>query len=122
MDIRRIFFWVLIAVIGFLLSSCAAPTRYTYDEIKQFPLVVQEQIMKGEIAIGMTPQQVRYAWGPPNIVRRLESVDGKERQEWIYSTLGIIEQKRLLFIDGRLTYIIPEPEKKTEKPEESEKK
>ncbi len=114
MKVNSVYFWIFALIMGFWLFGCATQTRYTYDEIKHYPLVIQEQIMKGEISIGMTPQQVRYAWGSPNIIRKLESVDGKERQEWIYSTLGIIEQKRLLFIDGRLAYIIPDQERKTE--------
>lgn len=122
MDIKRVFYAGLFVAVVFLVGSCASPAKYTYDEIRHFPIDVQERIMKGEISIGMTPQQVRYAWGSPNIIRRLEPLEGKDRQEWIYTTLGLVESRRLLFIDGKLTYIIPEAEKKIEKPEESEKK
>lgn len=122
MGIKRVFYADLFAAVVFLVGSCASPVKYTYDEIRHFPIDVQERIMKGEISVGMTPQQVRYAWGSPNIIRRLEPLEGKERQEWIYTTLGLVESRRLLFIDGKLTYIIPEAEKKIEKPEESEKK
>jgi hypothetical protein len=44
-------------------------------------------------------------------VRLLDPLDGKQREEWGYTTLGVFEQKRLLFINGRLTYVIPEPQK-----------
>ncbi|MBI3592249.1 MAG: hypothetical protein HY099_02000 [Nitrospirae bacterium] len=87
------------------LGGCASYARFTHDEIKDYPLDVQEKIIKGEIMPGMTPQQVRYSWGSPNSVRALEPENGKQREEWIYSTMGVFKT-RLTFVDGKLTYII----------------
>ncbi len=97
----------------FLFSyGCAtAPVRFTSDEIKGFPIEIQEKIIKGEVALGMTTQQVRYAWGSPNTIRTLEPMDGKQREEWIYTTALIYENRRLLFVDGRLIYVIPDSER-----------
>jgi hypothetical protein len=53
----------------------------------------------------MTPQQVRYAWGSPDSIKFLEPMDGKTREEWIYSTAGVVGTKLLLFFDGKLIYI-----------------
>jgi len=53
----------------------------------------------------MTPQQVRYAWGSPDSLKILEPFEGKSREEWIYSTFGVIETKLLLFFDGKLMYM-----------------
>lgn len=101
-----------ILLILILLYGCTTtPVRFTIDEIKGFPLDVQEKIIKGEIALGMTTQQVRYAWGSPSSIRVLEPLEGKQREEWIYTTAGIFENRRLLFIDGKLVYIIPDSEK-----------
>ncbi len=89
-----------------LLSGCASYARYTHDEIKDYPLDVQEKIIKGEVMPGMTPQQVRYAWGPPSSVVTAEPEDGKQKEEWIYATMAGVFKTRLTFIDGKLVYII----------------
>lgn len=91
------------------LSACAANVRYSPDEIKNYPPAVQEQIRQGDIAIGMTTQQVRYSMGSPTTVNVISpSQDGKPREEWIYSSLSVFMKKRLLFIDGKLADIYPE--------------
>lgn len=99
---------ILVALfIVVFISACASQgVRYTYDEIKNYPLDIQERIMRGEITPGMTKEQVRYAWGPPSSTRILTPERGKQREEWVYSSsLGILKS-RLIFIDGKLTYII----------------
>lgn len=80
---------VLISLI-FLVVSCASSSiRYTVEEIQDFPPEVQDRIKKGEISLGMTLVQVRYAWGPPHIVNVLPPTkDGRDRVEWTYKKLG----------------------------------
>lgn len=100
----RILISLLIAV--FIFGCASQGVRYTYDEIKNYPPDVQERIAKGEIALGMTKEQVRYAWGPPSTTRILTPEKGKQREEWVYSSsLGLLKS-RLIFVDGKLTYII----------------
>ncbi|MDI6864369.1 hypothetical protein [Thermodesulfovibrio yellowstonii] len=100
----RILIVLLIAV--FIFGCASQGVRYTYDEIKNYPPDVQERIAKGEIALGMTKEQVRYAWGPPSTTRILTPEKGKQREEWVYSSsLGLLKS-RLIFVDGKLTYII----------------
>jgi hypothetical protein len=56
----------------------------------------------------MNPQQVRYAWGAPDSIKFLEPMDGKTREEWIYTTtgtMGVVGSRLLLFFDGKLIYI-----------------
>lgn len=96
----------ILFVAALFLSGCATHARYTHDEIRDYPLEVQEKIIKGEIAPGMTPQQVRYAWGSPSAVRTLEPEGGKQREEWVYSSMAGVFKTRLTFIDGKLVYII----------------
>jgi hypothetical protein len=99
-------FYAILFVTVFFLFSCVSSIRYTNEEIKDFPLDVQQKIIKGEVAPGMTPQQVRYAWGPPDLTKSLEPQGGKPREEWIYTSgVGIFKTK-LIFVDGKLTYII----------------
>ncbi|MCC6345900.1 MAG: outer membrane protein assembly factor BamE [Nitrospirales bacterium] len=88
-----------------LSAGCSsAPVRFTHDEIKGYPLDVQERIIKGEVTLGMTQQQVRYTWGSPTTVKTSAARDGRQREEWIYSdTVGY--KRRLLFVDGRLADI-----------------
>lgn len=100
------FFSVISFVVVLFLAGCATPIRYTYEEIRHYPLDVQERIMKGEVAPGMTQRQVRYAWGNPSSVRTLEPEKGKSREEWIYTTAFGVLRTRLIFTDGRLTHII----------------
>lgn len=107
----RLLYWVFLLMFLFSYGCTTAQVRFTSDEIKGFPIDIQEKIIKGEVALGMTTQQVRYAWGSPNTIRTLEPIDGKQREEWIYTTAGIFENRRLVFVDGRLIYVIPESER-----------
>ncbi len=109
----RLFFGLLLTVFVFAYGCVSTPVRFTTDEIKGFPIEIQEKIIKGEVALGMTTQQVRYAWGSPNSIRTLEPMDGKQREEWIYTTAGIFENRRLFFVDGKLFYVIPDSERTT---------
>jgi hypothetical protein len=38
-------------------------------------------------------------------------VDGKAREEWTYTKFGVYQTTKLLFMDGRLVYMVPEPER-----------
>lgn len=91
------------------LSSCTTAVRYSPEELKDYPPDVQDQIRQGNVSVGMTIQQVRYAWGAPSTVHVLTpTIEGKLREEWIYSS-GILMQRRLLFVDGTLFDIFPAP-------------
>ncbi|MDI6714161.1 MAG: hypothetical protein QMD43_03930 [Thermodesulfovibrio sp.] len=99
-------FFIALLTALFILGCASQVVRYTYDEIKHYPPDIQERIAKGEIALGMTKEQVRLAWGNPSSVRVLTPEKGKQREEWVYSSaLGILKS-RLIFVDGKLTYII----------------
>jgi hypothetical protein len=89
------------------LSGCTKSVRYTEEEIKSFPPNIQENVRKGQIDLGMTTEQVRYAWGNPDSVKFLPAYEGKSREEWIYSSMGsgVVGTKLLLFFDGKLIYI-----------------
>ncbi len=99
---------ILFALICISAVGCAKSVRYTEDEIKDYPANIQEQIRKGTIDLGMTKDQVRYAWGAPNSIRVLEPFEGKSREEWLYTeqtTLGVIGTKILFFYDNKLIYV-----------------
>ncbi|MGD0282239.1 MAG: hypothetical protein ABSB95_07750 [Dissulfurispiraceae bacterium] len=102
--IRTVWFFLFVMVV--FMCGCASTARYSNDEIKDYPPEVQEKITKGEIMPGMTPQQVRYSWGSPNQVNALEPEKGKQKEEWVYSSGMGVFKTRLIFIDGKLTYII----------------
>jgi hypothetical protein len=89
----------------FLQVGCIKSIRFTEEEIKDFSPNIQDHIRKGEIALGMTKEQVRYAWGSPDSIKILLPIDGKAREEWIYSSFGVIGTRLLLFLDGKLIYI-----------------
>ena len=92
---------LIIALSGCMFQSA----RYSPDEIKSFSQPVQDHIKHGEVATGMTQQQVRYSWGAPYTVNVLQPEDGKYREEWVYTRTGIFKT-RLIFIDGKLTHIV----------------
>ena len=93
-------------IILLTVAGCTKSVRYTEEEIKSFPPNIQENVRKGQIDLGMTTEQVRYAWGNPDSVKFLPAYEGKSREEWFYSSVaGIIGTKLLLFFDGKLIYI-----------------
>jgi uncharacterized protein YneF (UPF0154 family) len=99
---------VFAILIIFLQLGCTKSIRYTEAEIADFPPTTQDQIRKEQIALGMTKEQVRFAWGSPDSTRFLPSFEGKSREEWTYSTmraLNVVTSKILFFYDGRLIYI-----------------
>jgi len=99
---------LIVALLFLLQAGCAKSIRYSEEEIKGFPPNIQDHIRKGEINLGMTQEQVRYAWGSPDSIKFLEPFDGKAREEWIYTqpgTLGVVGSKLLFFFDGKLLYI-----------------
>jgi hypothetical protein len=101
-------FFLVLSLLFLLQAGCTNSIRYTEDEIKNFSPEIQDNIRKGEIALGMNPQQVRYAWGAPDSIKFLEPMDGKTREEWIYTTtgtMGVVGSRLLLFFDGKLIYI-----------------
>ncbi|HYA11636.1 MAG TPA: hypothetical protein VEF37_01485 [Thermodesulfovibrionales bacterium] len=95
-----------VLILSFLLGmGCMKSVRYSEDEIKAFPPETQENIRKGQVMLGMSTQEVRYAWGSPDSARILEPFEGKAREEWIYSTLSVYGTRILFFLDGKLVYI-----------------
>lgn len=100
---------ILFAIlIIFLQFGCTKSVRYTEAEISDFSPTTQDQIRKGQIALGMTKEQVRYAWGSPDSTKFLPAFEGKAREEWTYSSiraLNVVTSKILFFYEGRLIYI-----------------
>jgi hypothetical protein len=95
--------FLLVSVV--LAAGCAAPMRYSAEEIQNYPAAVQEHIKNKEVSLGMTMTQARYAWGAPDSIRVMEPEDGKERVQWTYKKM-IFSKTRLIFADGKLTEII----------------
>ena len=89
----------------FLQFGCSKSIRYTEDEIQGFSPAIQDNIRKGEVDLGMTTQQVRYAWGAPSSIKFLEPFEGKTREEWVYTTLGVFGTRLLVFIDNKLIFV-----------------
>ena len=107
-------FGMLLVLFLCSFSGCASSVRYTPDEIRGYPQEIQDNIQQGNVVLGMTPPQVRYAWGPPNTINVISPLeDGKPREEWLYSSMGVFMQRRLLFIDGKVADIFPEPKRTT---------
>ncbi|MDA8168318.1 MAG: hypothetical protein M0Z59_01295 [Nitrospiraceae bacterium] len=84
---KKILFVSALLMAGALLG-CAQEIRYSPSEISQYPPDIQSHIRNGEVMMGMTPEQVRYAWGAPTDVNILQPQNGKSREEWIYKSLA----------------------------------
>ena len=99
---------IILAMLILLLLlgvGCTKSIRYSEEEIRSFPSETQDHIRKGEIMLGMSTQEVRYAWGSPDSAKMLEPYEGKAREEWIYSQFaGVYGTRLLLFLDGKLIY------------------
>ena len=109
---KKALLFVLFFTLAFgSFSGCSKTVRYSPEEIKDYPPALQEQIKQGNVVIGMTTQQVRYAWGPPATVNVIApTAEGRPREEWIYAMgMGVFMERRLLFVDGKLVDIFPEP-------------
>jgi uncharacterized protein YneF (UPF0154 family) len=105
---------VLVVLMAWSFGGCASTARYSQDEIKDYPPAVQENIQQGMVSIGMTPQQVRYAWGAPSTINVLPPTEnGKKKEEWLYSS-ALVMKKRLLFIEDKLVDIFPAPQQVNE--------
>ncbi len=101
---KRVLAFILFVL---FLTGCAKTMRYSYEEIKNFPPEIQEHIKQGEVVTGMTYQQVRYAWGPPTMVKVLDPTpEGKDRVQWEYHRTAGIFKTILRFTAGKLTEII----------------
>jgi hypothetical protein len=100
-------FLSLLGLVAVVTLGCASSNiRFTQEEIKDYPVEMQEHIIKGEIVPGMTPTQARYAWGPPDEVKLSTTSDGKPQEQWVYtSTMGIFKTN-LTFLEGKLTSIV----------------
>ncbi len=101
---RRSAFWVL-ALLAMTTVSCTQQVRYSPAEMEQFPPDIQGHIKQGEVVMGMTQEEVRYAWGAPSEVDVLmPTPDGKMREEWVYK--DFLSKKALVFTDKKLTEFI----------------
>lgn len=99
--------FLVLSLLLFLETGCTKSVRYSEEEIRGFPIDVQERIRNGEISLGMTQSQVRYAWGSPDSVIVLEpSEDGKNREEWVYGKFAGVFKTRVIFTDGKITEMI----------------
>jgi hypothetical protein len=90
-----------------LLTSCVQKAvRYSPSELAKFPPQVQRHIERSEVALGMTPEAVRYSWGAPGEIRILPvDEEGRLTEEWVYSRMGFYET-RLVFTEGVVTGIV----------------
>lgn len=90
----------------FALGCASSQVRFTQDEIKSYPIDIQEHIIKGEVSPGMTQSQVRYSWGAPSEVNIKSTSNGQPKEEWVYSSGMGMFKTRLTFTDGKLTSIV----------------
>jgi hypothetical protein len=96
------FFTSMVILLLFFALGCTKEVRYSPAEISKFPPEIQKVIREGNVAMGMTPEQVRYSLGAPSEINVLKPTpEGKLREEWIYKELGV--QTKLGFTEGRLT-------------------
>ena len=100
-------FWAALFVSFFAIAAlggCAHTARYSPSEISGYPPAVQKYIRQQTVAMGMTPNQVRFAWGAPTYITVLPpSLNGEPREEWTYKELLGTAHTTLVFTGGRVT-------------------
>jgi hypothetical protein len=82
------------------------------DWVKQ-PKKVQDAILARRVEEGMTPLQVRMAWGPPDEVRDVtqpaERAAGHERIVWKYlhwgNKVSVAYGRSVCFLDGEVLWV-----------------
>lgn len=74
------------------------PGRTSYE---RFIPELDRAANAGEVRIGMTPAQVRRAWGEPYDVNRTRTAAGTSEQ-WVYGSTG---RRFVYFRDGNVTAI-----------------
>jgi len=102
----KLLLWVVSLAAAFTVGCASSSIRFTQDEIKDYPVEMQQYIIKSEVVPGMIPVQVRYAWGAPDEVRLSTTPEGKPQEQWIYTSAFGIFKRKLTFIDGKLTSIV----------------
>ncbi|MDA8388773.1 MAG: hypothetical protein M0Z58_08960 [Nitrospiraceae bacterium] len=86
------------------LAGCATPrARYSPSEISGYPPNIQKLIQQGTVEMGMTPDQVRFAWGAPSYITVLPPAsDGQPRERWTYKEVLGTASTMLLFTGGKV--------------------
>lgn len=91
-------------ITAIFLTGCQKEVRYSPSEITQYPADVQAHIRAGEVTMGMTPDEVRFAWGAPSQVNVLKPApNGDMREEWIYKDVTTFSSTTLEFTAGKVT-------------------
>lgn len=97
---------LMLAAAALFIISCASDrVRFSPYELQDFSPEVQEHIKKGDVALGMSQQAVRYSWGAPAAVRIDEEKVDAYTEVWLYTKMRVFVT-RLIFTDGKLTGII----------------
>ncbi|MDA8086683.1 MAG: hypothetical protein M0Z75_08285 [Nitrospiraceae bacterium] len=98
-------FGTVVVLGAFSLAGCATEkARYSPSEISGYPAHIQKLITEGTVEMGMTPDEVRFAWGSPSYIEILPpSPDGKPREQWTYKEDLGLSSTNLIFTDGKVT-------------------
>ncbi|MDA8155041.1 MAG: hypothetical protein M0Z52_01095 [Actinomycetota bacterium] len=89
-------------VAAIFLAGCQTEVRYSPSEISRYPADVQAHIRAGEVTMGMTPDEVRFAWGSPSDINvQTPAANGDMREQWIYK--DIASSTTLQFTAGKVT-------------------
>jgi uncharacterized protein YodC (DUF2158 family) len=85
-----------ILLLSALLSACATPASLTQNReayVQAHPELspqVKEAILRGEAAVGMTPEQVTVSCGGPNLVTSEKDKRGKYCSLWGYKRYTVV--------------------------------
>lgn len=80
----------ILAISAFVFASCAKDTvsdriEANPEMFANLPAWEKPKVAQGQIAMGMSPEAVKIAWGNPNDIASGEN-KGKFTQRWTYST------------------------------------
>lgn len=105
-------YWLIAAIIPILLvQACVTPQgrRQDYvDEHTDLSSEISASILKGEIAEGMTMEDVRAAWGDPERDTLSLTESGKQQIWSYYTPIGRFKEGTVIltFVGGKLVNLV----------------
>lgn len=87
-------------------KPCATGTKIDIrkDNIDEAAAATELAILRRQIHVGMTMDQVKRAWGPPSSINRTLT-SRSIREQWVYHPFGEAHGNYVYFVDGIVTTI-----------------
>lgn len=79
-------------------------TAFIRSKLSEWGQEFVDTALAGDVAIGMSPEMAKAAWGEPSTVDEKETTAKKSKERWVYTTTGRA-MNYIWFTDGKVTKI-----------------